>query len=109
MAKKKTKKAVNDDVLVQDDMPMEDEGYSPVDPSAEDEESYEMGSIKVAGSEEDDDISDFKKASENLNKDEDQDGEADAWVEDDISYTDDDPFLDMEEKFDIDNPYEDDY
>jgi len=72
-----------------------------------DDITYTMGDIQVsAGDDENDENEEFKKASKNLIKDSDSDGQEDEeWIEEDINTEDTDPFLDMEEDFDMDNPY----
>lgn len=99
-------KAMDD---VQDDYSAREEGYSDDSKMADEEQSddvtYTMGDIQVMDSGEAED-EEFKKASENLTKDTDEDGEEDEWLDEEYNYKDEDPFLDMDEDYDMDNPYE---
>ena len=79
------------------------------DPQQAEDVTYTMGDIQVMNNDAGAEDEDFKKASEILAKDsaEDEDETSD-WVEEDFNYKDEDPFLDMEKDYDMDNPYQDD-
>lgn len=83
-----------------------EEGFSEpaVDAGAGDDVTYNMGDIQVSDSDEGDD--EFKKASQKVMVDADEDGEED-WVDEELNFKDEDIFLDMDQDFDIDNPYSD--
>lgn len=78
-----------------------------VETQATDDVTYSMGDIQVSDSEGVAEEEDFKKASQRVSADADEDGE-DDWLDEDLNYKDEDIFLDMDESFDIDNPYSDD-
>lgn len=75
-----------------------------VEAGAGDDVTYNMGDIQVSDSDEGDE--DFKKASQKVMVDADEDGEED-WVDEELNFKDEDIFLDMDQDFDIDNPYSD--
>lgn len=75
----------------------------PVESGSEDV-TYNMGDIQVSDSDEGDE--DFKKASQKVIADSDEDGEED-WVDEELNFKDEDIFLDMDQSYDIDNPYSD--
>lgn len=78
-----------------------------VDAPAADDVTYSMGDIQVSDAEGSGEDEDFKKASAKVAIDSDEDGE-DDWIDEDLNFKDEDIFLDMDESFDIDNPYSDD-
>jgi hypothetical protein len=73
---------------------------------AGDDVTYNMGDIQVTDTAESED-EDFKKASQKMIVDSDDDNEND-WIDEDLNAKDEDIFLDMDQDFDIDNPYSDD-
>lgn len=75
-----------------------------VEAGAGDDVTYNMGDIQVSDSDEGDE--DFKKASQKVMVDADEDGQED-WVDEELNFKDEDIFLDMDQDFDIDNPYSD--
>ncbi len=68
--------------------------------------TYNMGDIQVNDSDESD-AEDFKKATQKMLV-ETTDVEEEDWVDEDLNVKDEDIFLDMDQDFDIDNPYKDD-
>ncbi len=127
MAKKGKKSSINDDdnlgggaaddfAVPQDELG--DDGFSIVDPGdsidpttdAGDDITYTMGDIQVLDSDSDED-EEFKKASQTITKETDNEDGDDDWEDEELEYNvkDEDPFLDMAEDYDMDNPYGEDY
>jgi len=108
----KTKKTLNTDL--EDAAPKRrakkeiDESYTePTETmGASDDVTYNMGDIQVNDSE-DSDAEDFKKASQKMLVDSTDEDEED-WVDEELNVKDEDIFLDMDQDYDIDNPYSDD-
>jgi len=72
---------------------------------ASEDVTYNMGDIQVTDTEETE-AEDFKKASQKMVETE-EDSE-DDWVDEELNAKDEDIFLDMDQDFDIDNPYSED-
>lgn len=85
-----------------------DESYSePTETmGATEDVTYNMGDIQVTDTEETE-AEDFKKASQKMMVETDEDSE-DDWVDEELNAKDEDIFLDMDQDFDIDNPYSED-
>lgn len=73
---------------------------------ASDDVTYNMGDIQVTDTEETE-AEDFKKASQKMLVESSDEDEED-WVDEELNAKDEDIFLDMDQSFDIDNPYSDD-
>lgn len=73
---------------------------------ASDDVTYNMGDIQVTDTEETE-AEDFKKASQKMMVDTADEDEED-WVDEELNAKDEDIFLDMDQDFDIDNPYSED-
>ena len=73
---------------------------------ASDDVTYNMGDIQVTDTVETE-AEDFKKASQKMMVDNADEDEED-WVDEELNAKDEDIFLDMDQDFDIDNPYSDD-
>lgn len=109
----KTKKTLNTDL--EDAAPRKRRAKKAIDESyteptetmgASDDVTYNMGDIQVNDSE-DNDAEDFKKASQKMLVDSTDEDEED-WVDEELNVKDEDIFLDMDQDYDIDNPYRDD-
>lgn len=73
---------------------------------ASEDVTYNMGDIQVNDSD-DSDEDEFKKASQKMLVDP-SDEDSEDWVDEELNAKDEDIFLDMDQDFDIDNPYSDD-